>query len=71
MPAVEQMDIGIRQIGRGRFRTCRTENLVAATPYRQQRHTGDAEILVQPRVQRRVCCIVPEQGELHRVITRP
>src|SRR6202012_232987 len=66
--AVEKMDLGIGQVIGERLCACRSEDLVAASPYREQRHAAGPEILMDSWVLRRVGGIVAKQFELHVVI---
>src|SRR5690242_1706725 len=71
MPAVEKVDLGIGQIVGESPSARRTEDLVAATPDRKQRHPAGAKVLVDAWIHRRIGGVVAKQLELDLVVARP
>src|ERR1700743_2264963 len=70
VPAVEQVDLRIRYVvGKGAG-TVRPEGWVSLAPDSQKRRAPAPQVLVQGRVKRRIRCVVADQRELDRVVTR-
>jgi glycerol uptake facilitator-like aquaporin len=71
VPAVEQVDLRIRYVVGEGAGAVRPEGWISLAPGSQNRRAPAPQVLVQGRVERRIRCVVADQRELDRVVTRP
>src|SRR5262245_24896355 len=68
MPCVEQVKFDIFQVALEWLRTFRRKNLIVLSPHDARRRLVFAEVLMPPRVKRRIRAVIEEQLELNRTI---